>query len=58
MSSGWPPTTASAGAAGGFDVTVIEDATRAIDNDGSLDKAWAAMAQAGVTRIMSRQILG
>lgn len=52
---GW---TAIDGAAGGFDVTVIEDATRAIDNDGSLDKAWAAMAEVGVTRIMSRQILG
>src|SRR5690554_4051499 len=52
---GW---TAIDGAAAGFDVTVIEDATRAIDNDGSLAKAWADMEEAGVERVMSRQILG
>src|SRR5690606_23578444 len=45
-------------AAAGFDVTVIEDATRAIDNDGSLEKAWADMAAAGVERVMSKDILG
>src|SRR5690606_6865597 len=50
--------TAIDGAAGGFDVTVIEDATRAIDTDGSLQQAWADMKDAGVERIMSRQILG
>ncbi len=50
--------TALDGAAGGFDVTVIEDATRAIDSDGSLAKAWADMDQAGVERVMSREILG
>lgn len=50
--------TAIDGAAGGFDVTVIEDATRAIDADGSLAKAWADMEEAGVQRIMSRDILG
>ena len=50
--------TALDGAAGGFDVTVIEDATRAIDADGSLEKAWADMAEAGVQRVMSREILG
>lgn len=50
--------TAIDGAAGGFDVTVIEDATRAIDADGSLEKAWADMAEAGVERIQSRDILG
>jgi nicotinamidase/pyrazinamidase len=44
--------------AGGFDVTVIEDACRGIDTDGSLDKAWAAMAEAGVERIQSKAILG
>ena len=49
--------TALDGAAGGFDVTVIEDATRAIDANGSLQKAWADMAEAGVTRVMSREIL-
>ncbi|WP_338721511.1 bifunctional nicotinamidase/pyrazinamidase [Devosia sp. XK-2] len=49
--------TALDGAAGGFDVTVIEDATRAIDANGSLDQAWADMAAAGVVRVMSRDIL-
>jgi nicotinamidase/pyrazinamidase len=52
---GW---TAIDGAAGGFDVSVIEDATRAIDNAGSLAKAWADMAEAGVERVMSKEILG
>jgi nicotinamidase/pyrazinamidase len=50
--------TALDGAAGGFDVSVIEDATRAIDANGSLEKAWADMAEAGVERIQSREILG
>lgn len=50
--------TAIDGAAGGFDVIVIEDATRAIDSDGSLAKAWADMEEAGVRRIQSREILG
>ena len=49
--------TALDGAAGGFDVTVVEDATRAIDADGSLEKAWADMEEAGVSRIQSRDIL-
>jgi nicotinamidase/pyrazinamidase len=52
---GW---TAIDAAAGGFDVTVIEDATRAIDNAGSLAKAWADMGEAGVERVMSKDILG
>lgn len=50
--------TAIDGAAGGFDVTVIEDATRAIDANGSLEKAWADMDDAGVARVQSREILG
>ena len=50
--------TALDGAAGGFDVTVIEDATRAIDANGSLQKAWNDLAEAGVERMMSREILG
>lgn len=50
--------TALDGAAGGFDVTVIEDATRAINANGSLEQAWADLAEAGVERIMSREILG
>ena len=52
---GW---TAIDAAAGGFDVTIIEDATRAIDNNGSLAKAWTDMDEAGVQRIMSKDILG
>lgn len=50
--------TALDGVAGGFDVLVIEDATRAIDSNGSLAKAWADMEEAGVGRIQSREILG
>ncbi|SAL65616.1 nicotinamidase [Caballeronia terrestris] len=37
----------------GFDVTVIEDACRAIDLNGSLVKAWEDMTAAGVERIES-----
>ena len=36
--------------AAGFDTTVIEDACRAIDLEGSLARAWAEMAAAGVKR--------
>ena len=50
--------TALDAAAGGFDVTVVEDATRAIDSNGSLAKAWADMEEAGIERIQSREILG
>ena len=49
--------TALDGAAAGFDVTVIDDATRAIDNAGSLERAWADMADAGVGRVMSKDVL-
>jgi nicotinamidase/pyrazinamidase len=35
----------------GFDAVVIEDGCRAIDLAGSLDAAWAAMAEAGVQRV-------
>ena len=51
---GW---TAIDAAAAGFDVTVIEDATRAIDSGGSLAKAWADMAEAGVGRVMSNDVI-
>ncbi|MFL9871931.1 bifunctional nicotinamidase/pyrazinamidase [Paraburkholderia megapolitana] len=37
----------------GFDVYVIEDATRAVDLNGSLAEAWDAMRRAGVKRIQS-----
>lgn len=39
--------------AAGFEVSVIEDACRAIDLQGSLARAWRDMAQAGVRRINS-----
>jgi nicotinamidase/pyrazinamidase len=40
----------------GFEAYVIEDATRAIDLDGSLAKAWKQMAAKGVKRIQSTDI--
>ena len=39
--------------AAGFDITVIEDACRAIDLEGSLAKAWSDMTAAGVRRATS-----
>lgn len=44
--------------AAGFDATVIEDACRAIDLNGSLEKAWNEMAAAGVGRLHSSQLNG
>lgn len=41
----------------GFDAAVIEDATRAIDLDGSLAAAWGKMTEAGVARIQSTVIV-
>ena len=43
--------------AAGFEATVIEDACRAIDLNGSLAKAWADMAAAGVVRTTSDALL-
>lgn len=43
--------------AAGFEVTVIEDACRAIDLNGSLARAWADMAAAGVARTDSARLL-
>ncbi len=40
----------------GFDAYVIEDATRAIDLAGSLEKAWKDMRAKGVKRIQSSDI--
>jgi nicotinamidase/pyrazinamidase len=40
----------------GFEAYVIEDATRAIDLDGSLAKAWKEMTAKGVKRIQSTDI--
>ncbi|TAN10718.1 MAG: bifunctional nicotinamidase/pyrazinamidase [Burkholderiaceae bacterium] len=42
----------------GFKAFVIEDATRAIDLNGSLAAAWKEMTAAGVRRIQSTDILG
>lgn len=41
----------------GFDVYVIEDATRGIDQDGSLAQAWEEMNEAGVQVISSEAAL-
>lgn len=40
----------------GFNAYVIEDATRAIDLNGSLAAAWKQMTEAGVKRIQSSDI--
>jgi nicotinamidase/pyrazinamidase len=40
----------------GFETYVVEDASRGIDTQGSLAKAWADMAKAGVKRIQSGDI--
>jgi nicotinamidase/pyrazinamidase len=50
---GW---TALDARAAGFETFVVEDAARGIDNAGSLAKAWAAMEEAGVRRIMAGEI--
>jgi nicotinamidase/pyrazinamidase len=49
---GW---TALDARATGFEVMVIEDACRAIDLEGSLERAWREMADAGVRRVSSAQ---
>jgi nicotinamidase/pyrazinamidase len=41
----------------GFKAYVIEDASRAIDLNGSLKAAWDKMAKAGVKRIQSADIV-
>jgi nicotinamidase/pyrazinamidase len=43
--------------AAGFDASVIEDACRAIDLQGSLGRAWADMEAAGVKRINTEALL-
>ena len=40
----------------GFETTVVEDACRAIDRDGSLTTAWQSMNEAGVHRMQSAQL--
>jgi nicotinamidase/pyrazinamidase len=42
--------------AAGFEVTVVEDACRAIDLEDSLARAWSDMQMAGVVRADSESI--
>jgi nicotinamidase/pyrazinamidase len=42
----------------GFEVFVIDDASRGIDNRGSLAAAWAAMDKLGVKKIKSGDLAG
>jgi nicotinamidase/pyrazinamidase len=42
--------------AAGFETSLIEDASRAIDLDGSLARAWTDAAAAGVRRVTSGQV--
>jgi nicotinamidase-related amidase len=41
----------------GFEVTVVHDACRGIDLNGSLDEAWQLMEKAGVRRVRSDNLL-
>lgn len=43
-------------ASAGYETWVVEDATRAIDLEGSLATAWCAMAARGVQRIQSTEL--
>ncbi|MEX2351641.1 MAG: isochorismatase family protein, partial [Balneolaceae bacterium] len=40
----------------GFNVTVIEDAVRGIDLEGSVDEAWKEMEEAGAHIVRSDEI--
>ncbi|MCB8838264.1 bifunctional nicotinamidase/pyrazinamidase [Aurantimonas sp. VKM B-3413] len=50
--------TALDAAKAGFEVTIIEDACRAIDLEGSLEAAWKNLAAAGVKRAQTAAIGG
>lgn len=41
----------------GFSVTVVEDAVKGIDIDGSVDQAWDEMQVAGAQRVQSSELL-
>ena len=43
--------------AAGFEVALIEDASRAIDLNGSLDAAWQQLHAAGVARVQAADVL-
>jgi nicotinamidase/pyrazinamidase len=49
--------TALDASATGFEVTAIEDACRAIDLEGSLERAWADMHAAGVKRTRAESLM-
>lgn len=42
----------------GFEALVVDDATRAIDQGGSLARAWERMGAAGVGRVASETLVG
>lgn len=46
------------GRSAGFEVTVIEDACRAIDTAGSLAAAWQRMREAGVAKAAAAKLIG
>ncbi len=48
--------TAQDAARAGFETVVVEDACRAIDLDGSLYRAWAEMAAAGIRRVSAANL--
>ena len=48
--------TALDGRAAGFEVSVLEDACRAIDLQGSLARAWSELQRAGVRRASSKEL--
>ncbi|TDN70170.1 bifunctional nicotinamidase/pyrazinamidase [Paraburkholderia sp. BL10I2N1] len=43
--------------AAGFEVALIEDASRAIDLNGSLDAAWQQLHAAGISRVQAADVL-
>lgn len=49
--------TAQDAARAGFETIVVEDACRAIDLDGSLERAWAEMAAAGIKRVTAATLM-
>lgn len=51
---GW---TATDAAKHGFDVAVIEDATKGIEREDSLERAWLTMHKNGVKRVLSKDIV-
>jgi len=40
----------------GFDVNVVEDAVKGIDIDGSVQKAWTEMLEAGAQKVTSQEL--